>query len=175
MRAYQGMLEHRCRRRLDSALDVLLAGLVWLDELAVQAGVPADSGPFAQLIAAVVSLLPLLAAPVQEGIKICLGLKPAANGILDSVLRTVKAAAAIAAGHLAAEAVGVWAAVSVTVGVRAFLEGYKPRLLTDLRVRYRISRLQELHAQLQQAQTHADAGAPPQEPPVMAHTAVSAR
>ena len=46
---------------------------------------------------------------------------------------------------------GFWAALPVTMGVRALFDRYRSRALTGLRVQGRISRLKELNAFLRQA------------------------
>ena len=60
--------------------------------------------------------------------------------------------AALGVGTAVAASAGFWAAIPVTMGVRALFDRYRSKALTGMRVQGRITRLQELNAQLRQAQ-----------------------
>ena len=55
---------------------------------------------------------------------------------------------ALGVGGAVASAAGFWAAIPVTMGVRALFDRYRSRALTGMRVQGRINRLKELNAAL---------------------------
>ena len=55
-------------------------------------------------------------------------------------------------GAVVATGAGFWAAIPVTMGVRALFDRYRSKALTGMRVQGRINRLRELNAQLRTAQ-----------------------
>ena len=57
----------------------------------------------------------------------------------------VKTGAAMGVGAAVAGAAGFWAAIPVTMGVRAIFDRYRSKTLTGHRVQGRIRRLQELN------------------------------
>ena len=80
-----------------------------------------------------------------EGTKVLLGRKPGVTGLKDGAYRMVKTGAAMGVGTAVAGAAGFWAAIPVTMGVRALFDRYRSKALTGLRVQGRIGRLKELN------------------------------
>lgn len=167
MKAYQEILSGYQKRRRDTAVDAIATGLTFVDEIAVESGLLEEAGLLPELTGAVCGALPFVIIAVQEGRKVVLGLKPAANSVQDGVLRMVRSGAAMGVGGAVAAGAGIWAAIPVTMGVRALLDRCKTRMLTGMRVHRRISRLQELNAQLRRAQEEMQPGPTPLEPPAL--------
>ena len=152
MKTYQEMLENYRKRQRSTVVDTIAAGLTYMDEIAVDSGLLEETGLLSELTGSVCGALPFAIIAVQEGSKVILGLKPAANGVQDSASRMVKTGAALGVGTAVAASAGFWAAIPVTMGVRALFDRYRSKALTGMRVQGRITRLQELNAQLRQAQ-----------------------
>lgn len=152
MKTYQEMLENYRKRQRSTVVDAIATGLTYMDEIAVDSGLLEETGLLAELTGSVCGALPFAIIAVQEGSKVILGLKPAANGVQDSAYRMVKTGAALSVGTAVAAGAGFWAAIPVTMGVRALFDRYRSKALTGMRVQGRITRLQELNAQLRQAQ-----------------------
>ena len=152
MKPYQEMLENYRKRQRSTVVDAIATGLTYMDEIAVDSGLLEETGLLSELTGSVCGALPFAIIAVQEGSKVILGLKPAANGVQDSAYRMVKTGAALGVGTAVAAGAGFWAAIPVTMGVRALFDRYRSKALTGMRVQGRITRLQELNAQLRQAQ-----------------------
>ncbi len=152
MKNYQEMLEAYRKRQRNTVVDAIATGLTYMDEIAVDSGLLEETGLLAELTGSVCGALPFAIIAVQEGSKVILGLKPAANGMQDGAFRMVKTGAALGVGGAVAAGAGFWAAIPVTMGVRALFDRYRSRALTGMRVQGRISRLKELNAQLRAAQ-----------------------
>ncbi len=152
MKTYQEMLDTYRKRQQNTVVDTIAAGLTYADEIAVDAGLLEETGLLGELTSSVCGALPFAIIAVQEGSKVVLGLKPAANGVQDGAFRMVKTGAALGVGTAVAAGAGFWAAIPVTMGVRAIFDRYRSKALTDMRVQGRISRLKELNTQLRSAQ-----------------------
>lgn len=152
MKTYQDMLEAYRKRQRNTVVDAIATGLTYMDEIAVDSGLLEETGLLSELTGSVCGALPFAIIAVQEGSKVILGLKPAANGVQDSAYRMVKTGAALGVGTAVAAGAGFWAAIPVTMGVRALFDRYRSKALTGMRVQGRITRLQELNSQLRQAQ-----------------------
>ena len=152
MKTYQEMLDAYRKRQRSTVVDALATGLTYMDEIAVDTGLLAETGLLDELTGAVCGALPFAIIAVQEGSKVVLGLKPAANGVQDGAYRMVKTGAALGVGTAVAAGAGFWAAIPVTMGVRALFDRYRSKALTGMRVQGRINRLKELNAQLRQTE-----------------------
>lgn len=152
MKNYQEMLDAYRKRQRNTVVDAIATGLTFMDEIAVESGVLEETGLLAELTESVCGALPFAIIAVQEGSKVILGLKPAANGVQDSAFRMAKTGAALGVGGAVAAGAGFWAAIPVTMGVRALFDRYRSKALTGARVQGRINRLKELNAQLRDAQ-----------------------
>lgn len=152
MKTYQEMLDSYRKRQKSTVIDAIATGLTYVDEIAVDSGLLEETGLLAELTGSICGALPFAIIAVQEGSKVILGVKPAANGMQDSAFRMVKTGAALSVGGAVAAGTGFWAAIPVTMGVRALFDRYRSKALTGMRVQGRISRLKELNAQLRSAQ-----------------------
>ena len=152
MKNYQEMLDAYRKRQRNTVVDAIATGLTFMDEIAVESGVLEETGLLAELTESVCGALPFAIIAVQEGSKVILGLKPAANGVQDSAFRMAKTGAALGVGGAVAAGAGFWAAIPVTMGVRALFDRYRSKALTGARVQGRINRLKELNAQLRDVQ-----------------------
>lgn len=152
MKAYQEILKGYRKRQRDTVVDAIATGLTYMDEIVVDGGLLEETGLMTELTSSICGALPFAIIAVQEGAKVVLGLKPAGNGMQDGAFRMVKTGAALGVGGMVAASAGFWAAIPVTMGVRALFDRYKSKALTGARVQSRISRLQELNAQLRDAQ-----------------------
>lgn len=152
MKNYQEMLAAYRKRQRNTVVDAIATGLTFMDEIAVESGLLEETGLLAELTESVCGALPFAIIAVQEGSKVILGLKPAANGVQDSAFRMAKTGAALGVGGAVAAGAGFWAAIPVTMGVRALFDRYRSKALTGARVQGRINRLRELNAQLRDAQ-----------------------
>ena len=152
MKTYQEMLESYRKRQRSTVVDAIATGLTYVDEIAVDSGLLEETGLLSELTGSVCGALPFAIIAVQEGSKVVLGLKPAANGMQDGAYRMVKTGAALGVGTAVAAGAGFWAAIPVTMGVRALFDRYRSKTLTGMRVQGRINRLKELNSQLRDAQ-----------------------
>ena len=152
MKNYQEMLAAYRKRQRNTVVDAIATGLTFMDEIAVESGLLEETGLLAELTESVCGALPFAIIAVQEGSKVILGLKPAANGVQDSAFRMAKTGAALGVGGAVAAGAGFWAAIPVTMGVRALFDRYRSKALTGARVQGRINRLKELNVQLRDAQ-----------------------
>lgn len=152
MKNYQDMLASYRKRQRNTVIDAIATGLTYMDEIVVDSGLLEETGLLAELTESVCGALPFAIIAVQEGSKVILGLKPTANGVQDGAFRMVKTGAALGVGGAVAAGAGFWAAIPVTMGVRALFDRYRSRALTGMRVQGRINRLKELNAQLRAAQ-----------------------
>ncbi|MBQ2929980.1 MAG: hypothetical protein IJD99_07145 [Clostridia bacterium] len=152
MKTYQELLASYRKRQRNTVVDAIATGLTYMDEIVVDSGLLEETGLLAELTESVCGALPFAIIAVQEGSKVVLGLKPAANGLQDGAFRMVKTGAALGVGGAVAAGAGFWAAIPVTMGVRALFDRYRSKALTGMRVQGRINRLRELNAQLRDAQ-----------------------
>lgn len=152
MKTYREMIESYRKRQRDTVVDAIATGLTYVDEVALDAGLLEETGILSELTGSLCGALPFAIIAVQEGSKVILGLKPAANGMHDGAFRMVKTGAALGVGGAVAASAGFWAAIPVTMGVRALFDRYRSRALTGMRVQGRINRLKELNSQLRTAQ-----------------------
>lgn len=152
MKSYQEMLDSYRKRQRSTVVDAIATGLTYVDEIAVDSGLLEETGLLAELTGSVCGALPFAIIAVQEGSKVVLGFKPAANGMQDGAYRMVKTGAALGVGTAVAAGAGFWAAIPVTMGVRALFDRYRSKALTGMRVQGRINRLKELNSQLRQSQ-----------------------
>ena len=166
MKSYQEMLASYRKRQRNTVVDTIAAGLTYMDEIVVDSGLLEETGLLAELTSSVCGALPFAIIAVQEGSKVILGVKPAANGMQDGAFRMVKTGAALGLGTAVAASAGFWAAIPVTMGVRALFDRYRSRALTGMRVQGRINRLKELNAQLRQPQEEEPVALP--EPEIVA-------
>ncbi len=145
MKTYQEMLQDYKKRQHDTVVDTLATGLTYMDEIAVDSGLLEETGILAELTGTMTGLLPFVIISVSEGSKVLLKKKPGMTGIRDGTWRMAKTGVAMGVGAAVTGLTGFWAAIPVTMGVRALFDRYRSKSLTGMRVQSRIRRLQELN------------------------------
>lgn len=149
MKTYADMVAEYKKRQRDTVVDTIAAGLTYMDEMVVDAGLLAEADILTDLTESACSALPFVLIAVQEGSKVILGRKPGVTGVKDGAYRMAKTGVAMGIGGAVATAAGFWAALPVTMGVRALFDRYRSRALTGHRVQGRIQRLRELRQAMQ--------------------------
>lgn len=149
MKTYADMVADYKKRQRDTVVDTIAAGLTYMDEMVVDAGLLAEADILTELTESACSALPFVLIAVQEGSKVILGRKPGVTGVKDGAYRMAKTGVAMGIGGAVATAAGFWAALPVTMGVRALFDRYRSRALTGHRVQGRIQRLRELRQAMQ--------------------------
>ncbi len=166
MKTYAEMLKEYKKRQHDTVVDTIATGLTYMDEIAVDTGLLEETGILAELTESVAGALPFVIISFSEGAKVLLGRKPGKTGVKDGAYRMAKTGAALGVGTAVAGAAGFWAAIPVTMGVRALFDRYRSKALTGMRVQGRINRLKELNRFIRQTETEknvepaAEYGAP---------------
>ena len=145
MKTYEELVKEYKKRQHDTVVDTIATGLTYMDEIAVDTGLLEETGILTELTESVTGVLPFVVISVSEGSKILLGKKPGVTGLKDGAFRMVKTGAAMGVGAAVTGLMGFWAAIPVTMGVRALFDRYRSKALTGKRVEGRIKRLQELN------------------------------
>ena len=143
MRTYEEIVQEYRKRQRDTVVDTIATGLTYVDKIAVDTGLLEETGLLAELSGSIGGVLPFVIISATEGTKVLLGKKPGKTGLKDGVFRMVKSAIGI--GSVVTGATGLWAAIPVTMGVRALFDRYRSKALTGHRVQSRIARLKELN------------------------------
>ena len=140
MATYQERVRKYEKRRKETLVDTVAAGLSYADNVAVSVGLIEDSS----LIEAASAAAPFAVIAVTEQLRVILGRKTGRAGFSDAARRMIKTGAAMGVGALASAAAGPAAAVPAAMGTRLLLAKYKSRSLLGLRVRERTERLRAL-------------------------------
>ena len=145
MKTYQELVKEYRKRQRDTVVDTIATGLTYMDEIAVDSGLLEETGILTDLMENVAGVLPFAIITISEGSKILMKKKPGKTGVKDGAFRMVKTGAAMGVGAAVMGAAGFWAAIPVTMGVRAMFDRYRSKALTGRRVQSRIERLRELN------------------------------
>lgn len=145
MKKYEEILKEYKKRQRDTVVDTIATGLTYMDEIAVDTGLLEETGLLTELTQSVTGILPFVIISATEGTKVLLGRKPGKTGLKDGAFRMAKTGAALGIGAAVTGVTGFWAAILVTMGVRALFDRYRSKALTGRRVQSRIQRLQELN------------------------------
>ena len=145
MKTYEEMVKEYRKRQHDTVVDTIATGLTYVDEIAVDTGLLEETGILTELTQSVTGFLPFVIISATEGTKVLLGRKPGKTGLKDGAFRMVKSGAAMGVGAAVSGLTGFWAAIPVTMGVRALFDRYRSKALTGRRVQGRIQRLKELN------------------------------
>lgn len=172
MKTYAEMVADYRKRQHDTVVDAIATGLTYMDEMAVDVGLLEEAGLMTELSESVCTALPFAIIAVTEGTKVLLGRKSGKTGVKDGAYRMVKTGAALGVGGAVTAAAGFWAAIPVTMGVRALFDRYRSKALTGLRVQGRINRLKELNAALRESPV-SETPALPQQPEMVSVRAVA--
>ena len=145
MKTYEEIVREYRKRQHDTVVDTIATGLTYVDKIAVDTGLLEETGLLAELSESITGVLPFVIISATEGTKVLLGKKPGKTGLKDGAYRMVKTGAAMGVGAAVTGLAGFWAAIPVTMGVRALFDRYRSKALTGMRVEGRIKRLQELN------------------------------
>lgn len=156
MKTYEELVKEYKKRQHDTVVDTIATGLTYMDEIAVDTGLLEETGILTELTESVTGVLPFVVISVSEGSKILLGKKPGVTGLKDGAFRMVKTGAAMGVGAAVTGLTGFWAAIPVTMGVRALFDRYRSKALTGKRVEGRIKRLQELNRFIRHEETEKE-------------------
>jgi len=159
MKTYEEMVKEYRKRQHDTVVDTIATGLTYMDEIAIDSGLLEETGILTELTESVTGILPFVIISVSEGTKVILGRKPGMTGLKDGAYRMVKTGTAMGIGAAMAGVTGLWAAIPVTMGVRALFDRYRSKALTGMRVQGRIKRLQELNRFIRQEDSSEEAEA----------------
>lgn len=140
MPTYEELVQKYTKRRKETLVDSVTAGLSYADNVAVDLGLLEDSG----ILDAVTVAAPFALIAVTEQMRVILGRKTGKAGFSDAVQRMLKTGAAMGMGALAAAAAGPVAAIPAAMGTRALLSQYRSKSLLGLRVQERTARLRAL-------------------------------
>ena len=145
MKKYEELVKEYRKRQHDTVVDTIATGLTYVDEIAVESGLLEETGILKELTESVTGLLPFAIITVTEGSKVLLKRKPGMTGLKDGAYRMIKSGAAMGVGAAVTGLAGFWAAIPVTMGVRALFDRYRTKAMTGRRVQGRIDRLKELN------------------------------
>ena len=150
MKTYDELVREYKKRQHDTVVDTIATGLTYVDEIAVDTGLLEETGILTELTQSVTGILPFVIISATEGTKVLLRRKPGKTGLKDGAFRMAKTGAALGVGAAVSGITGFWAAIPVTMGVRALFDRYRSKALTGRRVQGRIQRLQELNKMIRQ-------------------------
>jgi len=145
VKTYEELVKEYRKRQHDTVVDTLATGLTYMDEIVVESGLLEETGIMTELTESVSGLLPFVIISASEGTKVLLGRKPGMTGLKDGAYRMAKTGAALGIGAAVTGLAGFWAAIPVTMGVRAMFDRYRSKTMTGRRVQGRINRLKELN------------------------------
>lgn len=160
MKTYEELLQEYRKRQHDTVVDTIATGLTYMDEIAVDTGLLEETGILTELMQNVSGFLPFVIISATEGTKVLLGKKPGKTGLKDGAFRMVKSGAAMGVGAAVTGLAGFWAAIPVTMGVRALFDRYRSKALTGKRIQGRIQRLQELNKFIRRGMKEEEKEAP---------------
>ena len=140
MPAYRDLVNKYTKRKKDTLMDTVTAGLSYADNVAVDLGLLDDIG----MVDALTAAAPFAVIAVTEQVQVIMGRKTGKAGFSDAVQRMIKTGAAMGVGALAGIAAGPMAAVPAAMGTRVLLSHYKSKSTLGLRVRERTDRLRAL-------------------------------
>ena len=132
------------KRSKDNLVDQVSLGLSYAESVTADAGLLTDTGVMQEVLETAGPVLPFVVIAVTEEMKVILGKKDQKTGLGDAAYRMVKTGAALTAGAAATALGGPIAGVPAALGVRAFLDRYKSKALTAVRLKYRTERLRAL-------------------------------
>lgn len=145
MASYSEIVEGYRKRQQTTVIDTIATGLTYADEIAVETGLLEETGLITDISSAVTGVLPFAVIAVTEGTKVLFKKKPGKTAVKDGAFRMAKTGAAVGVGAAVMGLGGLWAAIPVTMGVRAMFDRYKSKALTGLRVHGRIDRLKQIN------------------------------
>ncbi len=144
------------KRRKETLVDSVTAGLSYADNVAVDLGLLEDVG----VLDAVTVAAPFVLIAVTEQMRVILGRKTGKAGFGDAVQRMVKTGAAMGVGALTAAVAGPVAAIPAAVGTRMLLSRYRSKTLLALRVKERTDRLRAIRQRREESPCYGEVDRP---------------
>lgn len=145
MKTYEEIVKEYRKRQQDTVIDTIATGLTYMDEVAVETGLLEETGLLGDVASSVTGVLPFAVIAVTEGGKVLFKKKPGTNAVKDGAFRMLKTGAAVGIGSAVMGVGGLWAAIPVTMGVRALFDRYRSKALTGMRVNSRTERLKQIN------------------------------
>jgi len=147
MPSFKELVERYKKRRHDTLVDAVSAGLSLADNVSVDLGLLEDTGIVTETLETVSGVLPFSVIAVTEGCRVLMGKKTGVAATSDAAYRMIKTGAAMGVGAaVLAAGGGAVAALPVAVGSRVLLDRYRSKALTGHRVSQRVQRLRALRA-----------------------------
>lgn len=154
---YRELVEKYTKRRRDTSVDAVAAGISFLDNAIVAVGLLDGASAAAEALDVISTALPLATIAISEGSRVLTGKKTGTAAGQDAIYRAARTGLAMGAGAIAAGAgIGAIPAIPISMGVRVMLDRYRSRAMTGLRVQQRIRRLRALRERRAQHRAVAD-------------------
>jgi len=145
--AFAELVNKYKKRRHDTVVDAVTAGLSLADNVSVDLGLLEDTGLVTETLDTVGNVLPFSVIAVTEGCRVLMGKKSGVAATSDAAFRMIKTGTAMGIGAVVAAAgAGAAAALPAAVGARILLDRYRGHALTGHRVSMRTMRLRALRA-----------------------------
>ena len=144
MADFETLVRKYKKRSKDNLVDQVSIGLSCAESFTADAGLWSDTGLMQEVVDAAGVVLPFAVIAVTEEMKVILGKKDQKTGLGDAAYRMAKTGAALTAGAAVTAVGGPIAGATAALGVRGFLDRYKSKSLTALRVQCRTERLKAL-------------------------------
>ena len=144
MAQFQELVEKYKKRSRDELVDQVSVGLTYAESVTKDLGVLTDSGLIKDTLSSIGTVLPFAVIAVTEEMKVIFGKKDQKTMFKDTAARMAKSGAALTAGAAAAAVAGPVGGLSAAIGTRVFLDHYKSKSLTAVRLRSRTERLRSL-------------------------------
>lgn len=145
MATYNELVERYKRRKNETLVDTIAAGLTCADEIAMDLGAFDSFGIFEEVIDNTLDIIPFVIIIATEGSKVILGKKDAESAVKDASYRTLKSGAAIAVGAGVTAVAGGAFALPAAISVRYFFDKYKSKSMLSRRVEDRICTMRYLN------------------------------
>ena len=157
MPAFDDLVNKYKKRRHDTVVDAVTAGLSLADNVSADLGLLDDTGVTADLLDTFSNVLPFSVIAVDESCRVIMGKKTGVAATSDAAFRMIKTGAAMGVGA-AVVAVGAGAAVALPAAVssRVLLDRYHGKTLTGHRVYMRTQRLRALRSMQKGKQAQPD-------------------
>ena len=144
MADFRELVEKYKKRSRDKLVDTVALGLSCAESVTEDVGLLTDNGLLRDALSSAGSVLPFAVIAVTEEMKVILGKKDQISMLKDSAYRMAKTGAALTIGAAAATVAGPIGAMGAAMGTHAFLDRYKSRGLTAVRLKDRVDRLKAL-------------------------------
>ena len=147
MPAFNELVSKYKKRRHDTVVDAVAAGLSLADNVSADLGLLEDTGIAAETLEAVSNVLPFSVIAVDEGCRVLMGKKTGVAATSDAAFRMIKTGAAMGVGAaVVAAGAGATVALPAAFGSRVLLDRYRGKALTGHRVHLRTQRLRAIRA-----------------------------